>query len=387
MLRSRPREWDDQLGPVQDNLMHEVFSLREWGRQAHVFREELERIPVIAVATYRHDQDDEELDYLMLGTAQCRVAVLNLKEINEQEGGGLPQGLRVPEEIRDWLESPRVMVLSVGDLKHLQKMDFMSPISAHVDAAKLFRRFQKNHVIQPVSPRSGLGDVNWLLTFAHSYHPRACTEEEWRCLVGPHGYGGGWPQTRSRDFPLTEPRRGDLSIYGRFNLYFTTLAPHVFAEHVLYLSLLDGSLVDQEKGLPLRRLYPRYLARWGKLRFKSADEQDQDAAEDIPIQMREFWEQLPMGSAPDEPVHSSSVSFMESTDANGSKGPASAEPGPGVTSDANGSNCAASAEPEVMSVLVSDAHARAAGCDEAWRRLVSAVKKFDQLMVKDKHNR
>ena len=385
MLRSRPREWDDQLGPAQDNLLHEVNSLGDWVLHAAAFREEVERIPVIAVATYRRDQDDDQLDldYVMVGTATCRVAVLNMRKINDHEGGGLPQGLRVPGDIRDWLHSPHVMVLSVGNLKHLENLDFMSKISAHVDAGKLFRRFQKHHVIKPVSPRAGPGDVDWLLAWAHTYHPLACSEEEWRCLVGPHGYGI-WPRTRSQDFPITEPRGGDLSIYGRFRFYFTTLAPHVFGEHVLYLALVEGSLAEEEQGLPLPRLYPRFLSRWGKLHFKSAYEQDHDPAEYFT--RREFWE-VPLTPAPAETVHSSTLPFKASATPDGSNCPGSPQAGLMASVTHSDSNCPWSAQAGLMSAITDDAQARAAGCLDAWSRLVSAVKKFDRAMLKESHDR
>lgn len=380
ILRTRPTGQQDQLGAAQESRVHEVNSLQEWMRQAALFREDLECIPVLAVATYQEDEEQEELDFLLISTANGRVAVLDLKLINDSEGGGLPEGLRIPRDVREWIESPRVMILSVGKLTHLKNRPFMGNIAGHVDATEVYRRLVKHRVIGPVSSALQVdpGDVDCLLAWSHGRHRNLSDlPDPWRPCLGDEYRYVLWPRNRS-----LHAERGSLTTYGRFFAFFTGLCPHIFISHVLLLGMLDEKAdYFEESDATIRLVYPRFIAKWGQLRVvKPAGHQDNNDPAEGSYKQRDFWQEVaPWPTIPADDTHDTrgdirgqSVTPAEDTPTRGETVK------PCYASDRG--NFPDSAEAGLLVALTRDAHARAAGCVQAWSRLRNAVNDFDRAI-------
>ncbi len=252
-----PRRWKDQLSSEQNCRFFFVSMYQDWlGCAAH-FRSHLADLPVLSLALV-HCPDSKQLKYVLIGTHEGFAACFCLEGLAD-EHATLKKAELLPAEVRDWLSSSEVAILTSGLAPYFEERTEGFVVRNQTDTEHVYQAMQASGSIS--TPIKGEGDTMWQLAFAVEYHHRPVAQRTFRALLGRDGYVE-WPQHRSPPFRPTSVF-DCVNSFERFYFYYEALAPHIFIDRLLIQGIVYGGVPNLEAEAPLKDLYRAVLSSAG----------------------------------------------------------------------------------------------------------------------------
>ncbi len=255
----RPLRWNDVLSPEQEHRFFWIYVPGQWEVCKPAVAAAVQQIPVLSVALQSDPRHNDRLQYLMLATYNAYVLVFAMEGLAQQTPGWSRRSELIPEEVRRWLLSPDVQLISSG--AHHDSAFTVDGITFanHVDCDAIFLRYQAKGIVHPTFSIAKI-DVSWLLTYAIDYHHRPMEEKRFVHMVGPHSFGP-WPSHRQpgwRPDAVQEPKPAE-----EFYCFFEATAPFAFVWRLLLHGITYGGMNAVDPELPLRGLLITFLSSAG----------------------------------------------------------------------------------------------------------------------------
>ena len=158
-----PARWKDRLRRHQDRAIVFVDHPTDWDDYGVRIREDLADVPVLALSVQRGSESNEM--YLTLASYRGQVVVLDLAVM--AAGAGYLSGADlVPQEIRYWLTSGVVLVISCDAEKELSRPPLCIAVAQHANTRDLYRGWHKEGLIRTLSREPGGGGQDCQMTWA-----------------------------------------------------------------------------------------------------------------------------------------------------------------------------------------------------------------------------
>ncbi len=251
----RPAPYVDTLSAAQDALYSFVVDSEQWGRKAMAIRCDLAAAPVLSLAI-QMDPVYGMVDFVTIATYSGETATLSMADLRRNCGPHFQEKDVIPEELRYWLCSDRVLILVSGQ-SHL----FKDPppgltTTAYVDADELFELYMEKGVIRPnLPPRKG--DITYQMTYAFDWHHRPTSQEKFKLMVGEHNYDK-WPRHRELGWrPQCHERQPSKT--ERFSFFCDVNGPLGFVYRLLRHGLTYGGMLAVQPELELGQLIAVFL--------------------------------------------------------------------------------------------------------------------------------
>ncbi len=254
-----PHKWHDTLTPGQAKNFCFVEDNEIWRQSAErIFELELEAMPVLGLAVLH--EDDGQVHYIVVSTHRGTAAAFPIKRLMEVELGWIRLAELIPQRIREWLQSPGIVVIYSGLTQFLADppVEYKQGLKVvnGVDTEHLFRTYAKLGVIKPHYVPD-VGDLAWQMAYSANYSHRPISLSKFEILFGKHQYNE-WPEHRA---PSWRPasQRIPASERDSFVLYFEGVGPQLFVNRLMRHGMVYGGMKGVLQNLPLMEATVHFL--------------------------------------------------------------------------------------------------------------------------------
>ncbi len=249
----RPDSWVDKLTHDQELSYAFVRTKSDWNEVCHIFRDDLQDVPLLSVAVEMRDVDPR---FISISSYVGHTITFCVEALKELSPGWLTFRDALPPDIFEWMAEPHVFVLTSGQTDLLTDPGQFFCANNVVDTEQMFSLYRDLGVVRP-NPAPRCPDLAYQMTLVFHYHHRPMELPAFQQLVPNYEYVD-WPHYRDPSW-TPETTTNNQASYEQFYLFYQSVGPLAFTYRLIMHGIIFGGMRAVQGELPFDEMLSVFL--------------------------------------------------------------------------------------------------------------------------------